>query len=323
MASRVLLPKINFEDHTIEVDGKWYPLLDASFPTIDPKDPLALSDGEKELIERLTTSFLHSERLKKHMRFLMSRGGMYKVVNGNLLFHGCIPMREDGTFDEVMLDGKPLKGKAYLDAINEKIRQAYYASPDDPERASAVDYCWYLWSGPKSPLFGKSRISAFERYFIAAPETHVEVYNCYYKLIEQRAVCEQILREFGLDPTHSHIVNGHVPVKEREGQSPIRGDGLLFVIDGGISKAYQRQTGFGGYTLIYNSHHLALARHKPYREIQEDPRNSAPEVRIVETMPQRILVGDTDIGAELRQQIAALQDLLQAYRDGIVKEKGI
>lgn len=321
MSDRILLPKIDFTNYTVEVDGKRYEMLDHSFPTVDPANPTALTSEEQELIEHLTASFQHSSLLRSHMRFLLTKGGMYKIVNSNLLYHGCIPMREDGTFEEVMLDGKRLSGKAYLDALNTKVRAAFYGSPDSQAPGDAADYFWYLWASPKSPLFGKSKISTFERYFIAEPETHVEIYNPYYALVHRRDICEMILREFGLDPSHSHIVNGHVPVKEKEGESPIRGDGLLFVIDGGISKAYQRQTGFGGYTLIYNSRHLALAQHKPYSQIKENPRNGAPKVRIVETMPHRILVGDTDTGIQLREQITHLQDLLAAYRKGLIKEQ--
>ncbi|MFR1050619.1 MAG: fructose-1,6-bisphosphatase [Lachnospirales bacterium] len=322
MDDRILLPRINFDEWTVEVDGKSYAMLDQSFPTIDPADPLALTPGEQELIDQLTASFRHSNLLRKHMRFLLSKGSMYKVVNGNLLYHGCIPMKPDGSFDEVPVDGRAVKGKEYLDVLSAKVRLAFYGEKDTPEHRDAVDLFWYLWAGPRSPLFGKSKISAFERYFIAEPETHVEIYNPYYTLVDHREVCEMILREFGLSAAHSHIVNGHVPVKEREGESPIRGGGLLFVIDGGISKAYQRQTGFGGYTLIYNSHHLALAQHKPYNLIKNNPRNSAPKVRIVEAMPKRVLVGDTDTGARLREQIRCLQDLLSAYRDGTIKEQG-
>lgn len=322
MTDRALFSRIDFSDYTVKVDGKKYSLLDRSFPTVDPRHPDVLSQGEQELIDQLTASFRHSSLLKKHMRFLLSRGGMYKVVNGNLLYHGCIPMRPDGGFETVRLDGQELTGRAYLDAINAKVRVAFYGSAGTSEHDSAIDYFWYLWAGPKSPLFGKSKISTFERYFIAEKETHTEVYDPYYELVKRRETCEMLLREFGLDPARSHIVNGHVPVKEKEGESPIRGDGLLFVIDGGISKAYQRQTGFGGYTLIYNSHHLALAQHKPYIQIKADPRGSAPQVRIVETMPKRVLVGDTDTGAALREQITALEDLLIAYREGVIKEQG-
>ena len=322
MTDRALFSRIDFTDFTVKVDGTKYALLDRSFPTVDPRHPDVLSQGEQELIDQLAASFRHSGLLKKHMRFLLSRGGMYKVVNGNLLYHGCIPMRADGSFDPVRLDGQDLTGKAYLDAINAKVRLAFYGAAGTAEHDSAVDYFWYLWAGPKSPLFGKSKISTFERYFIAEKETHTEVYNPYYELVKRRETCEMLLREFGLDSAHSHIVNGHVPVKEKEGESPIRGGGLLFVIDGGISKAYQRQTGFGGYTLIYNSHHLALAQHKPYAQIKADPRGSAPQVRIVETMPKRVLVGDTDTGAALRERIAALEDLLAAYREGAIKEQG-
>ena len=322
MDSRILLPKVDFSAGTVTVDGKIYPMLDTHFPTIDPSDPTALTAGEQELIEQLAASFRHSALLKKHIRFLLSHGGMYKVVNGNLLYHGCIPMTENGQFDKIALAGEALAGKAYLDDLDGKVRTAFYGSLGSPERESAVDLFWYLWAGPKSPLFGKSKLSTFERYFIADKATHKEFYNPYYTLVKSRATCETILREFGLDPSRSHIVNGHVPVKEKEGESPIRGEGLLFVIDGGISKAYQRQTGFGGYTLIYNSHHLALAQHKPYDQIMENPRESAPRVRIVENLPRRILVGDTDTGLRLRTQIEQLQDLLTAYREGTIKEQG-
>lgn len=322
MDDRILLPNVDFQNGTVTVDGKRYAMLDIHFPTIGPADPTALTTGEEQLMEQLTASFRHNTLLRKHIRFLLSRGGMYKVVNGNLLYHGCIPMRADGSFDEVIVDGEALSGRAYLDALDAKVRSAFYAKPGTSEHESAVDYFWYLWAGPKSPLFGKSKLSTFERYFIADKDTHVEVYNPYYLHVKNRSTCEIILRQFGLDPAHSHIVNGHVPVKEKEGESPIRGEGLLFVIDGGISKAYQRQTGFGGYTLIYNSHHLALAQHKPYAQIMENPRQSAPKVRIVENMPRRVLVADTDTGALLRERIGQGEDLLSAYREGTIKEQG-
>ena len=322
MADRILLPQVDFQNGTVTVDGKAYEMLDTRFPTVDPDDPTTLTPGEAQLMAQLTATFQHNTLLRKHVRFLLSRGGMYKVVNGNLLYHGCIPMRSDGSFDEVTVDGEILSGKAYLDALDAKVRSAFYTKPGTPEHESAADYFWYLWAGPKSPLFGKSKLSTFERYFIADKAAHIEVYNPYYLHVKARSTCEIILRQFGLDPAHSHIVNGHVPVKEKEGESPIRGEGLLFVIDGGISKAYQRQTGFGGYTLIYNSHHLALAQHKPYAQIMEDPRQSAPRVRIVENMPRRVLVADTDTGAQLRERIGHLKDLLSAYREGTIKEQG-
>ena len=323
MEGRILLPCMDLEAGVIRMGGKSYPLLDRFFPTIDPKDPTALTDGERELIDQLTASVRHSTLLRKHIQFLLRQGSMYKIVNNNLLYHGCIPMGEDGQFKTVELDGKALSGKAYLDAIDAKVRAVFYGG-EDPDRQDGVDYFWYLWTGPKSPLFGKSKGAAFERYFIAETETHTEIYDPYYTQVKERKTCEKILREFGLrdeGPTRPHIVNGHVPVKEREGESPIRGDGLLFVIDGGISKAYQRQTGFGGYTLIYNSHHLALAQHRPYRQIREDPRGSAPKVRVVENVSRRILVGDTDIGRELLERIGSLQDLLKAYREGAIQEQ--
>lgn len=320
MNDRILLSKIDFDTYTVEVEGKRYEMLDHHFPTVDPTDPIALTAEEQELIDQLSASFQHSTLLLQHIRFLLQRGSMYKVVNNNLLYHGCLPMEEDGILKKVPLGSELLSGKAFLDALDAKVRLAFYGPAGSSERINAVDGFWYLWAGPNSPLFGKSKVSAFERYFIADAVTHKEIYNPYYTAVKKRSTCEMILREFGLDPANSHIVNGHVPVKEREGESPIRGEGLLFVIDGGISKAYQRQTGFGGYTLIYNSHHLALAQHKPYNQILNCPQDSAPQVRIVETMPKRVLVGDTDTGLSLRQQIEALEDLLSAYRDGILKE---
>lgn len=321
MENRSVIDKVDFHSGTITLDGRTYPLTDRLFPTVSPEHPLELTPEEDELIHTLALSFAHSEKLQRHIKYLYSHGGMYKCVNANLLYHGCIPMTEGGEFDCVTIDGKNLRGKAYLDYIDSRVRQAYFAAPGSPEQCDASDFLWYLWCGPKSPLFGKSKLSAFERYFILEEETHVEVRNPYYSLIEQRETCEKILHEFGLDPTHSHIVNGHVPVKIRQGESPIKAGGLLFIIDGGISKAYQKQTGIGGYTLIYNSHHLALAQHKPYELAKQDLSKNAPTMQIVEIMPRRLTVRDTDNGAQVAQQIEDLTELLKAYRSGELKEK--
>ena len=320
MSGRSLLEQIDFSAGTLILDGKSYPLRDPLFPTVDPFNPLALTSAEQSLIDTLTLSFTHSKVLRRHFRFLFSHGGMYKIFNGNLLYHGCIPMQPDGSFDTVVLDGVPLSGRSYLDAIDRKLRTAFYGDRKDPARQDALDYIWYLWCGPRSPLFGKSKLSTFERYFIDAAALWEEVLDPYYTNIENRSTCEAILAEFGLSPAHSHIVNGHVPV--RAGEHPRKGDGLLYIIDGGISKAYHGRTGIGGYTLIFNSHHLALAEHQPFEQIRQNPAASAPKVQVVELMPRRLRVADTDTGAALRGQIAELEELLTAYRNGQVPERG-
>lgn len=320
MSNRNLLKQIDFEKGVITLDGKTYPLRDKRFPTVNPNNPLELTKEERELMKSIAYSFRHSERLQKHIRFLYSHGSMYLRMNSNLLYHGCIPMTEDGKFDTVNLGGKGRKGRELLEYLDSVVRSAYFAPEDTPESESAKDMMWYLWCGVKSPLFGKSKMSTFERYFIDAPETHAEKMNPYYHYIEQREPCEKILREFGLDPSNAHIINGHVPVKLKEGESPVKGGGLLFMIDGGISKSYQKQTGIGGYTFIANSRYLALAEHKPLKPgslYGED----APKVMIVEATKQRVTVADTDTGRELKSQIQELTELLQAYRNGVIKEK--
>ena len=320
MNDRVFLRQIDYEKGTITLDGKTYPLRDASFPTVDPKDPLELTKEEKELMKAIVYSFRHSDHLQKHIRFLYSHGSMYLRVNTNLLYHGCIPMTEQGEFDTVELGGRRMKGREYLEYLDSIAREAYFAPEGSAERENARDMMWYLWCGAKSPLFGKNRITTFERYFIEDKATHVEIMNPYYRCIENRGTCEKILREFGMDPESSHIINGHVPVKLKEGESPVKGGGLLFMIDGGISKSYQKETGIGGYTFISNSRYLALAEHQPLRPgslIGED----SPKVMVVEAIKKRITVADTDTGCELNSQIKELTALLQSYRNGAIKEK--
>ncbi len=320
MVGRDLLKYADFEKGTVKVDGKIYPLRDKSFPTVDPKNPLELTKEEKDLMKSIAYSFHHSERLQKHIRFLYSHGSMYLCINSNLLYHGCIPLTEKGEFETIHLGGQNLKGREYMEYLDSIVREAYFAPEGTPERGKARDLMWYLWCGSKSPLFGKSKISTFERYFIDASETHVETLNPYYRYIEKREPCEMILREFGLNPEKSHIINGHVPVKLKEGESPVKGKGLLFMIDGGICKSYQKQTGIGGYTFIANSRYLALAEHKTLKPgclYWED----APKVVVVEAIKQRITVADTDTGKELQSQIRELTALLQSYRNGVIKEK--
>lgn len=322
MDDRLLLSKTDFSKGTVTVGGAEHPLSDTLFPTIDPKRPLALTPQEQELMLTISASFRHSERLQRHIKFIYAHGGMYRCFNDNLLFHGCIPMTPEGEFVTVPFGGKPHSGKAYLDYIDSQVRAAYFAPVGSQERSDALDFMWYLWCGKNSPLFGKSKMASFERTFLTDKATHKETMNPYYKLVEQRETCEKVLREFGLDPARAHIVNGHVPVKIKQGESPVKGDGLLFIIDGGMSKAYHSQTGIGGYTLIYNSHSLALAEHRPFVPVSGGcPEECAPSVQVVELMKQRMSVSDTDRGREIARQIEELQALLAAYRNGMIKER--
>lgn len=316
MDDRVLLEAVDYGRGVVTVDGKEYPMLDMSFPTIDPNDPLKLSKDEEELLYTLRLSFRHSELLQRHIRFLYTHGALYKCYNGNLLYHGCISMRADGSFVEIDFDGEKLGGRALMDRISEEIRMAYLQPDGTPGKDRALDFMWYLWCGAKSPVFGKDKMRTFEHYFIEDQSVRKEHLNPYYQLCQKEEVCCRILREFGLKPEDSHIINGHVPVKIKDGETPVKGGGRLFVIDGGLSKAYQKHTGIAGYTLIYNSRHLALAEHKPF-----DPnRESTPRVAIVEKMKNRVMVADTDKGRELQEQITDLRELVDAFRRGEIKE---
>ena len=317
MDSRILLTAIDYQRGTVVIEGKEYPMMDMEFPTIDPSDPLKLSEEEEELLHTLTLSFCHSALLHKHIKFLYSNGSMYKCCNSNLLYHGCIPMKEDGSFDEMAVNGKAYKGRALMDFIDKQVKKAYFLPDQDPEKEASRDFMWYLWSGAKSPVFGKDKMTIFEHYFVEDKEASRERMNPYYKLSVQEKYCDMILEEFGLMTTGSHIINGHVPVKIKDGETPIKAGGKLFIIDGGLSKAYQGKTGIAGYTLIFNSRHLALAEHKPF-----DPKKeSTPKVSIVEKMRKRIMVADTDDGKELARRIEDLKELVAAYRKGALKER--
>ena len=321
MDDRRLLEQVDWDKMTIRLHGTEFALADTNFPTIDPADPLKLTEGEKRLMTALTASFEHSEPLHRHVRYLYTVGSMYRCVNKNLMYHGCIPMNEDGTFTDVLIDGVPYHGKALLDVIQTKVENAYFLPKEDSQKQNNTDFMWYLWCGKNSPVFGKSKMATFEGYFIKDAAEKVEVYNPYYRLSEQEEVCRRILEEFGVDSEKGHIINGHVPVKLKQGESPVKGGGKLFVIDGGISKAYQTKTGIAGYTLIYNSHHLALAEHKSYYDEAQGASPIEPSVHIVEQMEKRVLVEDTDDGAELRRKLEDLQQLVQAYRAGWLKER--
>jgi len=323
LADRQFLHLIDFQAGTVTLEGQVYQMMDADFPTVDPLHPYELTKDEQNVVNKLKTSFQHSTDLQKHARFLIDKGSMYKVYNGNLLYHACIPLTEEGDFQEFELCGRPLRGKALLDAFDEMVRKAYYAQ-DSQEKAQALDVVWYLWCGANSPLFGKSKMATFERYFIAEKETHKEVKNSYYRLRDDESVCVRILSEFGLNAATSHIINGHVPVKVTAGEEPIRANGKLITIDGGFAKAYQKETGIAGYTLIFNSQGMHLVSHKPFeskeRAIRKD-LDILPTSVFIEKNQARMLVGDTDIGVGLKADIVTLKSLLAAYRDGSVKEQ--
>lgn len=318
MAEHSVFAHADFTDNTVEIGGKKYKLLDTNFPTVYPERPLELTDEENELMTVLAYSFMHSDRLNKHIRFLYSKGSMYKTINGNLLFHGCIPLDKDGEPQSINIEGRQYSGREMLDKLDETANKAYFLQ-EGGEKDYAADYLWYLWCGPCSPLYGKDKMAFFERYFIDDKELWKENYNDYYHFSEQADVCGRILAMFGLDPLHGHIINGHVPVKIKNGESPVRADGRLFVIDGGISKAYQKATGIAGYTLIYDSHSLNLAEHKPFVAGESE---HTPTIHLVEKLDRRANISDTDKGKELLEQISDLRELLAAYRSGEIKESG-
>ncbi|MCI7691284.1 MAG: fructose-1,6-bisphosphatase [Oscillospiraceae bacterium] len=318
MDERSVFRRVDFDNGTVSLGGRKYPLLDANFPTVFHDCPLSLTDEENELMTVLSNSFMHSERLNSHIRFLYSKGSMYKTINGNLLFHGCIPLDKDGKLQSVNIAGRQYSGKALLDKLDEIANKAYFL-PVGAERDYAADFMWYLWCGACSPLYGKDKMAFFERYFLDNKELQKENYNAYYHFSEQADVCGRILEMFGLESERGHIINGHVPVKIKNGESPVKAEGRLFVIDGGISKAYQKATGIAGYTLIYDSHSLNLAEHKPFIAGESE---HTPEIHLVEKLARRANISDTDKGAELLEQINDLRELLSAYRSGEIKESG-
>lgn len=326
MEDRLLLDKIDFDKKTVRIDGVDYPMKDTDFPTIDPAHPYQLSHEEEEVVERLVQAFKRCDKLQKDIRFLFSKGSMYKVYNSNLLFHGCVPMDEEGDFLKVNLFGKEYAGKALYDALDNYARKGYYGNRDSDEKLKGQDIIWYIWAGPKSPVFGKDKMATFERYFLDDKETHKEKKNAYYRLYDREDILNRILTEFGLPTDKSHIVNGHVPVEQKNGESPIKCGGKLLVIDGGFSKAYQSKTGIAGYTLVANSHGMRLVSHEPFETAETAIKNESDifsDSIIVETSASRQRVADTDIGKELRVQIHQLEELLEAYREGIIVEKDI
>lgn len=323
MEERRLLHRIDYEKGTITIDECEYELLDKSFPTIDPDDPYTLTPDEASVIKKLQSGFVHCEKLQRHIQLLLKKGGLYKVYNGNLLYHGCVPMNEDGSFREVHVGGRKYKGRALYDALESNVRKAFI-SLSEKEKRMGRDTMWFLWNGPDSPLFGRSKMANFERYFIADTKTHSEKKNPYYSFMDDTDTAVRILEEFGLTGENSHIINGHVPVHQKEGESPVKCGGKLLVIDGGFSEQYRRVTGIAGYTLIYNSYGLMLTAHEPFESREKavsDCTDIVSKRVAVEHTARRISIGDTDEGARMKMRIDDLKSLISAYREGVLQER--
>ncbi len=323
MPDRLLLDKVDYASRSITIGGVTYPMEDCDFPTVDPADPYALTPEENQVIDQLTASFRRSEKLQRHIRFLYSQGGLYKVHNGNLLFHGCIPMTEDGEFQSFTIGGKERSGKAFLDYAEKTARKAYYDAPGSEERQFGMDFLWWLWAGRNSPIFGRDRMTTFERRLIKDESAWTEPKNAYYTLYQDPAVCEKILREFGLEGPHCHIINGHIPVKAKKGESPIKGGGKLIVIDGGFCRAYQPTSGIAGYTLIYNSRCIRIVSHQPFESKEAAIHRNhdiANDSLVFEHMEHRVKIAETDVGRSIQAQADDLRRLLQAYRTGAFSE---
>lgn len=322
MDNRRLLHRIDFEKGTVEIDGKLYPMKDMYLPTVDKDNPYKLSSRENEVMEKLRTLFIRCEKLQRHTRFLLKKGSLYKVYNGNLLFHGCVPLNEDGSFREVKVNGKLYSGAGLYNIFEANARKALM-SLNRRDRIKGGDILWYLWNGPDSPLFGRDKMTTFERYFIDDKEAKKEGKNAYYKLIERDDIVDKILEEFGLDK-NGHIINGHVPVHQGDGENPLKCGGRVIMIDGGFSKAYHSVTGIAGYTLTYNSYGLTLTAHEPFEcaeQVIHNDRDIVSNQVAVEKSFNRILVGDTDNGKKMKENIDDLKELIKAYRSGLISEK--
>lgn len=323
MENRLLLDKIDWEKGTIMIDGEEYVLNDLSFPTVDPANPYELTPEEQDVMDKIKSSFVNSEKLQSHTRMMFTKGSMYSIFNSNLLFHGGIPMNDDGSLKVVSFRGSHCRGKEYLDAVERAIREGYFNVSHSAEKRSCMDLTWYMWCGEDSPLFGKKKMTTFERYFIDDKKSHKEISNPYYEFRNDEKVCIEVLKDFGLNPETSRIINGHVPVKVSKGESPIKANGRLFVIDGGFAKAYQKVTGIAGYTLIYNSHGLVLVSHEPFESVDkaiEEEKDILSSTVALQYSQARIRVLDTDIGREIKKNICDLEKLLYAYNKGILKE---
>ncbi len=324
MKDRMVMHFTNWEKGEITLEGKTYPLRDQHFPTIDPKEPWKLTEKEQEVVDRLVYAFVNCEKLQKHIRFLYSKGSLYKIYNGNLLYHGCMILNPDGSFKKVNVLGDTYSGKELYDVLDAYARKGYYAT-EPIEKQKGLDMLWFMWKNQNSPVFGKDKMTTFERYFIADTKTHIETKNPYYTLLEDEDTAVRIMQEFGLTSSESHIVNGHIPIESKNGESPIKCNGKLLIIDGGLSKAYQPKTGIAGYTLIYNSFGLMIAAHEPFTSIEEAVENGIDvhsHTLLVQKVVKRKLVADTDIGLQIKESIEELEALLEAYRQGLIPEHG-
>ena len=323
LQGRDFLNHIDFAAGTVDYFGTTYPLLDCDFPTVDPANPAALTADEEKIAAELVRSFAESERLQRHVQFLYAHGAFYKMCNGNLLYHGAVPMTEDGAFAAIRFEGTARSGKQLFDYCDRRARQGYSAPAGSPARLAGQDFLWYLWCGAKSPLFGRSAMTTFERLYIADPAAQVEIKDPYYRHIADPHTAEHILREFGLSGEGSHIVNGHVPVRAIEGESPIKGGGRLIIIDGGFCRAYHRRTGIAGYTLVYNSRGLILRTHQPFESVDKaihEDEDIASKSEYIYTAPQRILVRDTDEGGRKQALIRDLTALVETYQSGVIAQ---
>ncbi|WP_345243612.1 fructose-1,6-bisphosphatase [Pontibacillus salipaludis] len=314
MENRLLLEKVDYNSDEITLRGETYPLENRCFATVDPKQPSVLLEEEIEVIDKLLFSVQHSEKLARHMNFLMKKGSLYLKYNGNLLIHGCIPLDEEGNMAEMKIGDQTYAGRELLDVFESHVRHAFAHVEETDDLAT--DIIWYLWAGKYSSLFGKKEMTTFERYFIKDKQTHKEIKNPYYYLREKQEVCRDILTDFGLDPDQGHIINGHTPVKEIEGENPVKADGKMIVIDGGFSKAYQSTTGIAGYTLLFNSYGMQIVAHKQFTS-KEDVLENGTDVlsvrRLVDKELERKKVLETNVGEELQQEISILKSLLE-YR---------
>ena len=324
MTDRAMLRQIDYTRGVITLDGKEYQLTSNEFPTIDPNNPLELTPEEKMLAKRLRHSFKVSEKLQRHVRLLLQHGCMYAIYNNNLLFHASVPLNDDASLKEVeVFPGQTLSGRKLMHNIGMLVRTAYQKDAEPEEREYAIDYFLYLWCGPDSPLFDKSKMATFERYFIAEKETHKERKGNYFMLRDNEAVVDSILDAFDVKGENRHIINGHVPVHVANGENPIKANGKLMVIDGGFSEAYHKETGIAGYTLVYHSRGFQLVQHEPFASAMDairTGRDIKSTTQIIEMSSHRMLVADTDKGVELNKQVADLEELLYAYRHGIIKE---
>lgn len=323
MDDRLILDKIDIERGTVMLDDKEYKLRDTNFPTIDWNDPYKLSPEEEDVIERLRMAFVNCEKLQRHVSFLFAKGSLYNVFNGNLLYHGCVPINEDGSFRKVNVNGTEYSGKELYDILESCVRKGYY-SLNKEEKKLGQDIMWFLWGSKNSPVYGKERMTTFERYYIEDKSIQDEPKDYYYSMLGKEDFAESILKEFGLEGPESHIINGHIPIQVKKGESPIKCKGKLLIIDGGFSKVYQAKTGIAGYTLIYNSYGLILAAHEPFESVEKAVREGSDVVShstLVQHTSIRKTVADTDAGKLIQEDIKDLEELLQAYRNGTIKER--